>query len=123
MKIQLGNSSYIQSVKKDSSNRLFDALFLDKHKKSKATYEIKKEDGYIRHYVTKANGEKVIIKEMKLPKSQEHEQSTGEMNDVITEMVMNQLTKAFDKEQFDKFSKTGLVAQKEKQLAKYSTGI
>lgn len=41
MKIQLGNSSYIQSVKKDSSNRLFDALFLDKHKKSKATYEIK----------------------------------------------------------------------------------
>lgn len=101
MKIQLGNSSYIQSVKKDSSNRLFDALFLDKHKKSKATYEIKKEDGYIRHYVTKANGEKVMI----------------------TEMVMNHLTKAFDKEQFDKFSKTGLAAQKEKPLAKYSTGI
>ncbi|WP_274307464.1 hypothetical protein [Solibacillus daqui] len=123
MNIQLGNSSYLNSIKKDGSNRLSDDLFLDKNKKSKATYEIKKENGYIRHYVTKANGEKVMIKETKLPKSKENEQGTGDMKDMITEMVMNQLTKVLDKEQFNKFSKTGLVGQKEKQIEKYATSI
>ena len=123
MNIQLGNSSYLNSLKKDSSNRLSEDLFLEKNKKSKATYEIRKENGYIRHYVMKANGEQVMIKETKLPKSKENEQGTGEMKDMITDMVMNQLTKVLDKEQFDKFSKTGLVAQKEKQLEKYATSI
>ncbi|MDM5246525.1 MULTISPECIES: hypothetical protein [unclassified Lysinibacillus] len=123
MNIQLGNSNYLSTLKKDGSNRLSDDLFLDKNKKSKATYEIKKEKGYIRHYVTKANGEIVMIKETKLPKSKENEQSSGDMKDMITEMVMNQLTKILDKEQFNKFSKTGLVAQKEKQIEKYATSI
>lgn len=123
MNIQLGNSNYLSSLKKDGSNCLSDDLFLDKNKKSKATYEIKKENGYIRHYVTKANGEKVMIKETKLPKSKENEQGTSEMKDMITEMVMNQLTKVLDKEQVNKFSKTGLVGQKEKQIEKYITSI
>ena len=123
MNIQLGNSNYLSNVKKDGSNRLSDDLFLEKNKKSKATYEIRKENGYIRHYVTKANGEQVMIKETKVPKSQENEQSSGDMKDMIADMVMNKLTKVLDKEQFDKFSKTGLVAQKEKQLEKYATSI
>lgn len=123
MNIQLGNSSYLNSAKKDSSNFLSDELFLNKNKNAKTTYEIKKENGYIRHYVTKENGEKVMIKETKLPKSQENEQGTSEMKDMITEIVMNQLTKVLDKEQFNKFSKTGLVGQKEKQIEKYTTSI
>ena len=123
MNIQLGNSNYLSSLKKDGSNRLSDDLFLDINKKSKATYEIKKENGYIRHYVTKANGEKIMIKETKLSKSKENEQGTGEIKDMITDMVMNQLTKVLDKEQFNKFSKTGLIDQKEKQLEKYSSSI
>ncbi|MGE7092611.1 hypothetical protein ACQKII_14425 [Lysinibacillus sp. NPDC048646] len=123
MNVQLGSSYYLSTLKKDGSNRLSDNLFLDKNKKPKATYEIKKENGYIRHYVTKANGEKVMIKETKLPKSQENEQGSSDMKDMITEMVMNQLTKVLDKEQFNKFSKTGLSAQKEKQIEKYATII
>lgn len=123
MNIQLGNSNYLSALKKDGSNRLSNDLFLDKNKKSKATYEIKKENGYIRHYVTKANGEKIMIKETKLPKSKENEQGTGEMKDMIIDMVMNQLTKVLDKEQFNKFSKTGVIGQKEKQLEKYTTSI
>lgn len=123
MKIQLGSSNYLSTLKKDDSNRLSDDLFLDKDKKSKTAYEIKKENGYIRHYVTKANGDKVMIKETKLPKSKENEQSSGDMKDMITELVMNQLTKVLDKEQFNKFSKTGLSAQKEKQIEKYNTSI
>ncbi|QDQ03031.1 hypothetical protein FOH38_22715 [Lysinibacillus fusiformis] len=123
MNVQLGSSYYLSTLKKSGSNLLSNELFLDKDKKSKATYEIKKENGYIRHYVTKANGEKVMIKETKLPKSQENEQGSSDMKDMITEMVMNQLTKVLDKEQFDKFSKTGLSAQKEKQIEKYATII
>lgn len=111
------------TLKKDGSIRLADALFLDKNKKSKASYEIKKENGYIRHYVTKANGEKVMIKESKLPKSQDNEQSAGNVKDIVTEMVMSQLTKPLDNKHFDKFLKTGLAVQKEKQLEKYTTGI
>lgn len=115
--------SHVGSVKKNSVHRLSDELFLDKRKKSKATYEIKKENGYIRHYVTKANGEKLMIKETKLPKSKENEQGTGEMKELIMDMVMKQVTKVFDKEQVIKFSKTGVVGQKEKQLEKYATSI
>lgn len=123
MNIQFGSSNYLSTFKKDDSNRLSDNLFFDKDKKSKTAYEIKKENGYIRHYVTKANGEKVLIKETKLPKSKENEQSSDDMKDMATEMLMNQLIKVLDKEQFKKFSKTGLLAQKEKQIEKYITGI
>ncbi len=42
---------------------------------------------------------------------------------MVIEMVMSQLTKTLDKEQFNMFSKTGLVAQKEKQIEKYITSI
>lgn len=121
--MQLGNSSYLSTIKKSGSNRLSDDLFFDKNKSSKATYEIKKENGYIRHYVTKANGQKVMIKETKLPKANQNEQSSGDMKDKITEMAMNQLTKVLDKEQFNTLSKTGLAGQKEKQLEKYTTSI
>ena len=127
MNIQLGSNNYLSTPKKDGANRLSDDLFLDKDKKSKATYEIRKENGYIRHYVTKANGEKVMIKETKIPKSQENEQGSSDTKDMITDMLMNQLTKVLDKEQFDKFSKTGLSGQKEKQkekqIEKYATSI
>lgn len=123
MNIQLGNNLYLNGIKKDCSNRLSDDLFLDKDKKSKATYEIKKEYGYIRNYVTKANGERVMIKETKYPKSKENEQISGNMKDMNTELVMNQLTKVLDKEQFNKFSKTGVVGQKERQIEKYTTSI
>lgn len=123
MNIQFGSSNYLSTLKKDNPNRLSENLFLDKDKKSKAAYEIKKENGYIRHYVTKENGEKIIIKETKLPKAEENKQSSGNMKAMITKMVMSQLTKVLDKEQFNKFSKTGLSAQKEKQIEKYTTNI
>lgn len=123
MNVQLGSSNYFSTLKTDGSIQLSDDLFLDKSKKSKATYEIKKENGYIRHYVTKANGEKVMIKETKLPKSQENEESSGDVKEMITEILMHHLTNMLDKKQFDQFSKTGISAQKEKQIEKYTTSI
>ena len=38
-------------------------------------------------------------------------------------MKLTQLTKVLYKEQFNKFSKTGIGGQKEKQLEKYSSSI
>lgn len=110
-------------MKIEGMNRLVDDLFLDQNKKSKAKYEIRKEKGYIRHYVTKANGETVMIKETKLPKSQEHEQHHGDMQQQMTELAIKQLTKVLDREHVQQFAKTGLVGLKEKQLEKYTTSI
>lgn len=119
MNIRLGSSYSAYTAKSENTNRLTENLLLENHKKSKAKYEIKKENGYIRHYVTKANGEVIMIKETKLPKSVENEHSTGEIKD----MLMQQLTKMLDKEQFSTLTKTGLAGQREKQLQKYVTGI
>ncbi|MBM7699784.1 hypothetical protein [Kurthia huakuii] len=123
MTIQLASNHYLTDIKKEGMNRLTDDLFLGKKKKTKASYEIKKEHGYIRHYVTKVNGEKIIVKETKLPKSQEHEQHSGEIKDIATELLMKQLSNVLDKEQLKQLTKTGLAGQKAKQLEKYSTSI
>ena len=50
MMIPSTNNNYINTIKKDELNGLSPNLFLDKNKQSKAKYEIKKEDGYIRHH-------------------------------------------------------------------------
>ncbi|SOC15156.1 hypothetical protein SAMN05880501_10845 [Ureibacillus xyleni] len=120
MDVQIGRG---RELKIFSPNHLSDDLFLHKAKKSKAKYEIRKEHGYIRHYVTKPNGEVKMIKETKLPKAQENEQSALNMKSVITEMVMDQLGKVLDNEKINKFSKIGLWAQKEKQIEKYAKCI
>lgn len=101
----------------------FDEYVLNKDKTHKPTYEIKKENGYLRHYVTKANGDKVMIKETKLPKSEEQAQTSGEIKDQVTEMVLTQLAKPIHRDSLERFEKTGIFAQKEKQLAAYKTSI
>ncbi|WP_042474908.1 hypothetical protein [Bacillus ndiopicus] len=123
MNIQLGSSRYSSISQPKSPKRIADDLFLDNKKKNNAKYEIKKENGYIRHYVTQADGKVVMIKETKLPKSEENEQDSSDIKDLMNDMILHQLTKALDKEQFSKFSKTGLAAQKEKQIQKYALSI
>lgn len=105
----------------EGANRLSDDLFLEKNKKSKAKYEIRKENGYMRHYVTKANGEVVMIKETKLPQSEQHEQSAGEMQDQMTELAMQQLSNVFNREHMPQLKKTGLA--REKEIEKYGNSI
>lgn len=64
-----------------------------------------------------------MTKESKLPKSKAYEQSTGDVKDMVTKMGMSRLAKTVDKDHFNKFSKSSLTAQKEKQIEKYTTGI
>ncbi|MFJ6208179.1 hypothetical protein [Lysinibacillus sp. NPDC092081] len=125
MRIQSTNNNYINTIKKDELNRLSPDLFLDKNKQEKAKYEIIREDGYIRHYVTKLNGERVMIKETKLPKGQDTDQSTGEMSDVLIDNLLNQFTKTLDHQTSDELLKTGLAGQKakEKLILAYQNSI
>lgn len=125
MNVQLGGSNYFSVLKKDGFNRLSDDLFLRNNKK-KATYEIKKENGYIRHIVTKENGEKVIIREVKLTKKEEKEEASGDIKDMITQKLANQLLKSLeDTQNHQKLLKTGIAGQKEreKQILQYIMNI
>jgi len=125
MMIQSTNNNYIDTIKKDELNRLSPDLFLDKNKQSKAKYEIKKEGGYIRHYVTKLNGERVMIKETKLPKGKDSDQSTGKMPDVLIDNLLKQFTKIVDHQKSNELLKTGLTGQKakEKLIVAYQNSI
>jgi len=121
MNVHLGSSNYLSTLKKEE--RLSDDLFLT-NKKRKATYEIKKENGYVRHIVTKENGEKVIVREVKISKHEEKEQCSGDVNDMITQRLVEQMIKSFDDRQNQqKFFKTGIAGQKEKQISKYIVSI
>lgn len=125
LNVQLGSSNYFSVLKKDDFNRLSDDLFLRNNKK-KATYEIKKENGYIRHIVTKENGEKVIIREVKLSKKEEKEEDSGDIKDMITQKLANQLLKSLENAQnHQKLLKTGITGQKEreKQISQYIMNI
>jgi len=125
MMIPSTNNNYINTIKKDELNGLSPNLFLDKNKQSKAKYEIKKEDGYIRHYVTNLNGERVMIKEIELPKGQDTGQSAGEMPDVLLENLLKQFTKIVDHQKSTELFKTGLAGQKakEKLIVSYQFSI
>lgn len=118
MQVYVKNSSLYNKYKNP-----LDDYVSNNGKRYKPTYEIKKENGYLRHYVTKANGERVMIKETKLPKAEEQAQTTGEVKDQVNEMVLAQLTKPIHRDVFERFEKTGIFAQKEKQLTAYKTGI
>lgn len=120
MNVQLGSSNYFSTLKKEE--RLSEDLFLVK--KRKATYEIRKEDGYIRHIVTKENGEKVVVREVKISKQEEKEHSFGDINDMIAQKLVDQMIKSFDDRQNQqKFLKTGIAGLKEKQITKYIVSI
>lgn len=125
LNVQLGTNNYLSVLKKDRFSSLSEDLFL-KNNKKKATYEIKKENGYIRHIVTKENGEKVIIREVKLSKREEKEVSSGDINDMITQKLANQLLKSLeDTKNHQKLLKTGIAGQKERenQILKYIMNI
>ncbi|MFF2175146.1 hypothetical protein ACFVT8_01565 [Lysinibacillus sp. NPDC058147] len=125
MRIQSTNNNYINTIKKDELNSLSSDLFLDNDKQAKAKYEIKREGGYIRHYVTKLDGKRVMIKETKLSKGQDTDQSTGEMPDVLRDKLLNQFTKTLDHQTSDELLKTGLAGQKakEKLMLAYQNSI
>ncbi|MFD2444193.1 hypothetical protein ACFSO7_09420 [Bacillus sp. CGMCC 1.16607] len=88
--MRVGSSSiytYKDLIKNDKNKGLPEDLFLEnkeKGSKSKGKLDVRREAGYIKHYIIKPNGEKILISEVKETKEMK------EANDPIsTEKTQN----------------------------------
>ena len=92
-------------------------------KNNKPRFEVRNEGGYIRKYIVKANGDKILIMETKQTQAQEGMQAneTGDLIDIAHDMLMKQLEKSSNPLHQEK--KTMAAWEKENGIAKYKTGI
>jgi len=117
---------YVKTLKnEEAKEQNLSHLMLDKDelKNNKARFEIRNEGGYIRKYIAKANGDKILIMETKQTQAQEGMQSneTGDLIDIAHDMLMRQLEKSSDPLQQEKQSMAAW--EKESGITKYKTGI
>ena len=129
MRIQSTNTvtmGYINTLKNEEAkgqNILHLMLDEDELKNNKPRFEIRNEGGYIRKYVVKANGDRILIMETKQTKAQDGMQSneTGDLIDIAHDMLMKQLEKSANPLQQEK--KPMAAWKKESGITKYKTGI
>lgn len=129
MKIQNSNSTamgYVNTLKNEEAKaQNLSHLMLDEDKKKnqKPRFEVRNEGGYIRKYVVKANGDKILISETKQTEAQEGKQSneTGDLIDIAHDMLMKQLEQSSNPMQQEKQTKAAW--EKESGIARYKTGI
>lgn len=129
MRIQPTNTvtmGYVKTLKNEEAkeqNLLHLMLVVDELKNNKPRFEVRNEGGYIRKYVVKANGDKILIMETKQTQAQEGMQSneTGELIDIAHDMLMKQLEKSSNPQKQER----QMIAawEKESGIAKYTTGI
>ncbi|KOS69243.1 hypothetical protein AEA09_12230 [Lysinibacillus contaminans] len=124
MKIQ-SSTSYLGSIKENELKCLPSDLFLDeaKKKKGKAKFEIRSENGYIRHYIIKANGEKILVKEVKQQQETLSATGTGELSASLDKMLMEQLTSKQPTNQQNNVVNEDSNEQKEARINKYKASI
>ncbi|MGE7909690.1 hypothetical protein [Lysinibacillus xylanilyticus] len=123
MKIQTSNTlNYLKTeinknIKNESLLDLFGIENIHKdedEKNSDSKLEIRYENGYIRKYIVKPNGQRVLIMEVK--QTQENMKESGDLNDIL----MRQLDK-LSKPQ--KYEQNTSILDKEKNISKYKSGI
>ncbi|MFF2794032.1 hypothetical protein [Lysinibacillus xylanilyticus] len=123
MKIQTSNTlNYLKTevnknIKNESLLDLFGIENIHKdedEKNSESKLEIRYENGYIRKYIVKPNGQRVLIMEVK--QTQENMKESGDLNDIL----MRQLDK-LSKPQ--KYEQNTSILDKEKNISKYKSGI
>ncbi|WP_433596405.1 hypothetical protein [Lysinibacillus xylanilyticus] len=123
MKIQTSNTlNYLKTevnknIKNESLLDLFGIENIHKdedEKNSESKLEIRYENGYIRKYIVKPNGQRVLIMEVK--QTQENMKESGDLNDIL----MRQLDK-LSKPQ--KYEQNTSIVDKEKNISKYKSGI
>ncbi|MFJ7734936.1 hypothetical protein ACIQ2D_01240 [Lysinibacillus sp. NPDC097287] len=117
--------SSVGTVRENEMKSLSSDLFLDegKKKKKKAKFEIRSEDGYIRHYIIKADGEKILVKEVKQQQEILCETGGRELSASLDKMLMEQLTFKQQTNQRDKEVNEKIYGQKESRINKYKAGI
>ncbi|MET4561520.1 hypothetical protein ABIA69_002688 [Lysinibacillus parviboronicapiens] len=127
MKIQAGNTlNYLKievnkNVKNESLLDLFGNEDIHKdedEKNNKTKLEIRYEHGYIRKYIVKPNGQRVLIMEVK--QTQENMKESGNLNDISHDMLIQQLEKISNSK---KYERNTSILEKEKNISKYKTGI
>ncbi|WP_342511607.1 hypothetical protein MKY34_14025 [Sporosarcina sp. FSL K6-1522] len=128
MRIQSINATigYVKPLhNEEAKEQNLSHLLLDKEdiKNNKARFEIRNEGGYIRKYVVKANGDKILIMETKQTKAQAGMQSneTGDLIDITHDMLMKQLEKSSNPLQQEK--RTMAAWEKDSGISKYKMGI
>lgn len=129
MKIQTSNTSnYLKTeVNKNIKNESILDLFGNKDvnkdedkNNNKSKLEIRNENGYIRKYIVKPNGQRVLIMEVK--QTQENMKESGDLNDIANDMLMQQLEKTSNPQKYEQNKNTSIL-EKEKNISKYKTGI
>lgn len=115
---------YVKTLKNEEEQSL-SHLMLDKENKKngKPRFEIRNEGGYIRKYIVKANGDKILIMETKQTDAQEGMQSseTGDLIDIAHDMLMKQLELSSNPQTEE--NKAKAAWEKESGILKYKTGI
>ncbi|MBG9693028.1 hypothetical protein QUF65_01980 [Lysinibacillus sphaericus] len=126
MKIQTNNTlNYLKTeVNKNIKNESLLDLFGIKNKDEdenekniKPKFETRYEDGYIRTYLVKSNGQKlvrVLVKEVKQTKENMKESID------IEDMLIQELEKLSNPK---KYEQNTSIFEKEKNISKYKTGI
>ena len=126
MKIQTNNTlNYLKTeVNKNIKNESLLDLFGIKNKDEdenekniKPKFETRYEDGYIRTYLVKSNGQKlvrVLVKEVKQTKENMKESIE------IEDMLIQELEKVSNPK---KYEQNTSIFEKEKNISKYKTGI
>lgn len=117
---------YFGTEKNTGKNEGILSLFLNEDENktnSKPRFEVRIEGGYIRKYVVKANGDKVLIMETKQKENPDGtvENESGDLIDMANDMLMKQLEISSDFQKKDKHNVS--VWEKENSIFKYKTGI
>ncbi|KPN94804.1 hypothetical protein [Lysinibacillus sp. ZYM-1] len=127
MKIQSSNTSnYLKveinkNIKNESLLNLFrheDENNEEDKKNNKSRLEIRNENGYIRKYIVKPDGQRVLIMEVK--QTQENIKESGDLNDIAQDMLMQQLEKSSNPQKYEQITS---VLEKEKNIYKYKSSI
>ena len=129
MKIQSNTPNvlgYFSLAKNEEKNEGISTLFLDEDDKKssgKPRFEVRNEGGYIRKYVVKANGDKILVMETKQKENPDGtiKNESGDVVDMAHDMLMKQLE--LSNEHLTKLDRNVSAWEKESSVFKYKTGI
>lgn len=114
-----------EALNKGLSEEFFSSLKDEDEKKAsgKPRFEVKSEGGYIRKYVVKANGDKILVMETKQTMNPDGTRAgeSGDLVDMAYDLMMNQLEFSSDIQKRGK--QNGSVWETENGLFKYKNGI
>ena len=117
---------YFSLTKNEEKNEGISALFSDEDDKKssgKPRFEVRNEGGYIRKYVVKANGDKILVMETKQKENPDGtiENESGDVLAMAHDMLIKQLELADD--HLTKQIKNVSSWERENSIFKYKTGI